>query len=58
MILKKIVRKIKSLIHGNFNTPIGDDYFGKKAFLYEKTRQNNLFWKNEQTKEWISFHLI
>ena len=48
MIFKKIVRKIKSLIHGNFNIPIGDDYFGKKAFLYEQTRQDSLFWKNEQ----------
>ena len=48
MIFKKIVRKIKSLIHGDFNTPIGDDYFGKKAFLYEQTRKDSFFWRNEQ----------
>lgn len=47
-ILAKIKRKLDQLIHGNFNVPVGNDYFGKKAEIYESNRKDSEFWKREE----------
>ena len=46
-ILQKVKRKIYQVIFGNFNVPVGNDYFGKKAEIYEATRASSIFWRNE-----------
>lgn len=44
----KIKRKLEQLIYGNFNVPVGNDYFGKKAEIYEANRKDSEFWKKEE----------
>ena len=46
-LISKIRRKLRTLVYGNFNVPIGNDYMGLKAKVYETSRQDEIFWKKE-----------
>jgi ubiquinone/menaquinone biosynthesis C-methylase UbiE len=44
---KKVYKKFNKIIHGKYSVPIGDDYLGMKAEVYEKTRKCDNFWQKE-----------
>ena len=47
-VFRKGIRKLSQIRHGAFNVPVGNDYVGEKARIYEKARSDSEFWINEE----------